>query len=107
MRAILPLLRRAQHVNLLVILHGNDAAHGEQPGADMALYLARQGVEVEVVVLRSDDNDGEQLLSFAAEQGSDLIVMGAFGRSRLREFVMGGFTRTALRTSPVALWMAH
>lgn len=103
----LPLLRRAEHVKLLVILDGDDGAHGEQPGADMALYLARQQVKVEVVVLRSDDDDGESLLSFAAEQGSDLIVMGAFGRSRLREFVMGGFTRTALRTSPVALWMAH
>ena len=103
----LPLLRRAERVDLLVILNGDHADHGEQPGADMALYLARQGVKVEVVVLHSDDKDGEQLLSFAADQGSDLIVMGAFGRSRLREFVMGGFTRTALRTSPVALWMAH
>jgi nucleotide-binding universal stress UspA family protein len=92
---------------LLVVLDGDDAAHGEQPGADMALYLARQGVKVEVVILRGDDNDGEQLLSFAADQGSDLVVMGAFGRSRLSEFVMGGYTRTALRTSPVALWMAH
>lgn len=103
----LPLLRRAEQVNLLVILAADAADHGEQPGGDMALYLARQGVKVEVVVLLGDDNDGQQLMSFAADKGSDLIVMGAFGHSRLREFVMGGFTRTALRSSPVALWMAH
>lgn len=103
----LPLLRRADHVQLLVILEGDDAAHGDQPGADMALYLARQGVTVEVLVERSDDTGGKQLLACAAAEESDLIVMGAFGHSRLREFVLGGFTRTALRTSPVALWLAH
>ncbi len=103
----LPLLQRAEQVDLLIILEGVDAAHGDEPGADMALYLARQGVKVEVVVLRSSGDRGEQLLSFAADKGADLIVMGAFGHSRLREFVLGGFTRTALRTSPVALWMAH
>ncbi len=103
----LPLLRRADQVNLLVILDGTDGAHGEQPGADMAVYLARHGVTVEVATLRSNGNEGDQLLSFAADNGSDLIVMGAFGRSRLREFIMGGVTRTALRTSPVALWMSH
>lgn len=103
----LPMLRRAEHVQLLVILEDLDVAHGDQPGADMALYLARQGVKVEVLVLRSDKDHGKQLLSCAADNGSDLIVMGAYGHSRLREFVLGGFTRTALRTSPVALWMAH
>ena len=103
----LPLLQQAEHVHLLIILEGVDVAHGEEPGADMALYLARQGVKVEVVVLRSGGDHGEQLLSFAADKGADLVVMGAFGHSRLREFVLGGITRTALRTSPVALWMAH
>lgn len=103
----LPLLRRASQVHLLVILEGNDTVHGDQPGADMALYLARQGVKVDVFVLRSEADSGEQLLAFAASRDADLIVMGAFGHSRLREFVLGGFTRTALRTSPVALWMAH
>lgn len=103
----LPLLRRAEHVDLLVIVEDTDEAHSDQPGDDMALYLARQGVKVQVVVLRSDEDSGQQLLSFAADTGSDLIVMGAFGHSRLHEFVLGGYTRTALRTSPVALWMAH
>lgn len=47
------------------------------------------------------------MLSFAADKGADLIVMGAFGHSRLREFLLGGMSRTALSSSPVALWMSH
>lgn len=103
----LPLLRRAANVDLLVIVGGLDTDQGEQPGADMALYLARHGVNVQVVVLRDNGDAGEQLLSFASEKGADLIVMGAFGHSRLREFVLGGVTRTAMRTSPIALLMSH
>lgn len=104
----IPLLRRAARVVLLVLLD-DDAAqlHGEQPGADMALYLARHGVRVEVDARASSDDQGEQLLSCAASTGSDLIVMGAFGHSRLREFVLGGVTRTVLRSSPIAAWMVH
>ncbi|MEO7494501.1 MAG: universal stress protein, partial [Massilia sp.] len=111
MRAIssaIPLLRQAGQARLLVIRRlGEHRVHGEEPGADMALYLARHGIEVEVTLFDSGDDDGEALLSLAAEAGSDLLVMGAFGHSRLREYVLGGATRTALRCSPMALWMAH
>lgn len=102
-------LRRAAQVNLLVMLGDRyDDVHGDQPGADMALYLARHGVKVEVNLMHtSGDEDGAALLSFATDQGSDLIVMGAFGHSRFREFVLGGVTRTAMRGSHLPLWMAH
>lgn len=104
----IPLLKRAASVHLLVIKNdGDDPVHGEQPGADMALYLARHGIKVEVDVRHSANDDGGQLLTFASDKGADLIVMGAFGHSRLREFVLGGVTRTALRRSPIPLWMAH
>ncbi|WP_167089810.1 universal stress protein [Massilia frigida] len=104
----LPLLRKAVQVDLVVVA-GKDSPerYGEQPGADIALYLARHGVEVALNVVRGGDDDGESLLSFAADKGADLIVMGAFGHSRFREFVLGGATRTALRSSPIPLWMAH
>lgn len=102
------MLRRAEQVKL-VVLANDDASdvHGEQPGADMALYLARLGVKVEVNTRHAGQDDGAALLSFAADQGSDLIVMGAFGHSRFREFVLGGVTRSALASSPLPLWMAH
>ncbi|MDM5175665.1 universal stress protein [Massilia sp. DJPM01] len=104
----LPLLRAAAQVDLVVVA-GSDRPdrYGEEPGADIALFLARHGVKVDVNVVRGGDDDGESLLSFAAAKGADLIVMGAFGHSRFREFVLGGTTRTALRSSPIPLWMAH
>ncbi|QYF92984.1 universal stress protein [Massilia sp. PAMC28688] len=102
------LLRRAVRVHLLVLVNDdNGATHGEQPGGDMALYLARHGVKVDLEARRGTTDNGAELLSYATRTQSDLIVMGAFGRSRLREWVLGGVTRTALKRAPVALWMAH
>jgi nucleotide-binding universal stress UspA family protein len=104
----IPLLKRALKVDLVVFdadLQGQ--LHGEDPGADMALYLARHGVKVELSANESGMDVGDSLLSFAADKGSDLIVMGAYGHSRVREFILGGMSRHALEMSPVALWMAH
>ncbi|MDQ1832448.1 universal stress protein [Massilia scottii] len=103
----LALLQGAAQVDLVVVGKKQLDLRGEQPGADIALYLARHGIKVDVTTVHGGDDDGESLLSFAAEKGSDLIVMGAFGHSRFREFVLGGATRTALRSSPIPLWMAH
>ena len=50
---------------------------------------------------------GEQILSLAADLGSDMIVMGAYGHSRAREWVLGGVTRTLLGSMTVPLLMAH
>lgn len=106
------LMKRAARVDLVVFDGNADAdtdanAHGDAPGSDMALYLARHGINVSVTAVNAGNDDGSALLSFAAERGSDLIVMGAYGHSRFREFLLGGMTRTALLSSPVALWMAH
>jgi nucleotide-binding universal stress UspA family protein len=102
------LLRRARQVELLLFNAGaGGALHGELPGADMALFLARHGVRVEVKLAEAAGNVGEALLEQAAKAGSDLIVMGAYGHSRFREILLGGATRTALLASPLPLWMAH
>ena len=102
-----PLLRRADSVQVITI---NPAApaHGDVPGADIALYLARHGVRVEVRIERAVDIDvGNMLLSRAADLGSDLIVMGAYGHSRMRELMMGGASRTLLDTMTVPVLMSH
>lgn len=102
------MLQRAARVHLLVLVNDdNGDVHGEQPGGDMALYLARHGIRVDVDARRGSTDNGAELLAYAAHTRSDLIVMGAFGHSRLREWVLGGVTRTALRRAPAALWMAH
>jgi nucleotide-binding universal stress UspA family protein len=104
----IPLLKRARRVDLVVFNASKDAGlHGEDPGADMALYLARHGIKVAVTATDAGRDDGDALLSFAADAGADLIVMGAYGHSRFREFLLGGMTRTALASSPVALWLTH
>lgn len=102
------LLRRARQVQLVVVNPGpGGGLHGELPGADMGLYMARHGVRVEVCALDDDGDAGEALLAHASGAGSDLIVMGAYGHSRFRESLLGGVTRSALLASPLPLWMAH
>lgn len=104
----IPLMRTAEQVNLVVFnAEPEGGIHGEVPGADMALYLARHGVRVEVTATDTDDDAGEALLAYAADSSIDLIVMGAYGHSRFREILLGGATRTVLRASPLPLWMAH
>ncbi len=105
----LPLLEGASKVTVLAInprggLHG----HGEVPGADIALHLARHGVRAEASAIKSDDVDvGALLLSQAADLNADLIVMGAYGHSRLREVMLGGATREILRSMTVPVLLSH
>jgi len=105
----LPLLERAEKVTVLSIDPEPSAGgHGEVPGADLALYLARHGVKAEAQRTGSDGVDvGNTLLSRAADLSADLIVMGAWGRSRMRELVMGGATRTVLSDMTVPVLMSH
>ncbi|UOD28994.1 universal stress protein [Massilia violaceinigra] len=104
----IPVLQRARQVSLVIInpeLPGMD--EGDEPGADMALYLARQGIRVEVLCRATQDGADEAIIDAMSACGADMIVMGAYGRSRLREFIMGGVTRTMLESMTVPAWMAH
>jgi nucleotide-binding universal stress UspA family protein len=106
--AALPLLQRAANVWLAIVNPDQRAGlHGEQPGADMALYLARHGVRVEVHVERTNAVDGDVLVGLARDCGAGLMVTGAYGHSRLSEWVLGGVTRALLERAPVPLLIAH
>lgn len=106
--AALPLLERAGTVHLALVNPEQERGlHGDEPGADMALYLARHGVRVEVVVVRTDKPVGTALLEIVGATGADLIAAGAFGRSRYREIVLGGVTRVLLERAPVPVLFAH
>jgi len=104
----LPLLRRAKKVAVVLFnaASGIDR-HGDQPGADIALFLARHGLEVNVINRKTDIDIGNSILSEAADLGSDLIVMGGYGHSRFREMLLGGATRTILETMTVPILMSH
>jgi nucleotide-binding universal stress UspA family protein len=105
----LPILQRAKTVTVLVIdpERGIDG-HGEVPAADIALHLARHGVKAEAARTESGDIEaGDVLLSRAADLGADLLVVGAYGHSRMREFILGGVTRHLLQHMTVPILMSH
>jgi nucleotide-binding universal stress UspA family protein len=106
--AALPLLARAAAVKLAVINPDLlSELHGEQPGADMALYLARHGAQVEVVVEHTRVTVGAALIALAQDCGAGLMVSGAFGHSRYREWMLGGTSRELLERARVPLLIAH
>jgi len=106
--AALPLLERAASVKLaLVNPHELTQLHGDEPGADMALYLARHGVRVDVVVERTRATTGDALMGMARNAGAGLMVTGAYGHSRYREWMLGGVTRELLERTHVPLFLAH
>lgn len=104
----LPLLARAT-VEVLIVDHERQRArHGQEPGADIARHLARHGAEVEVQRLSSGGKDvGQLLLSQAAAFRADLLVMGAYGHSTLREWMFGGVTRTVLYEAGLPVLMSR
>ena len=106
----LPLLRSADWVRVVVL--GDparlDAGHGDMPGADLAAHLARHEVPVEAAAQGVGDSSvGGALLSAAADSDADLLVMGAYGRSRFREMVLGGATRTILSEMTLPVLLSH
>lgn len=110
--AALPLLQRAGQVHVAVFdaqLHA--AEHGEHPGADIVQYLARHGVQARLLLLDGGatrrGDIGDALLSQASDLSADLLVMGAYGHSRLRETILGGVTRTVLQSMTIPVLMAH
>jgi nucleotide-binding universal stress UspA family protein len=104
----LPLLARARAVRLALVNPERETGlHGDEPGADMARYLARHGVPVEVVVEQTGEPAGDALLRIAKTSGAGLLVSGAFGHSRYREIVLGGVTRILLERAAIPLLLAH
>jgi nucleotide-binding universal stress UspA family protein len=97
----LPILKRAERVTILIV-------DSEDSGEHVASWLARHGVKAAIKHDTAGDSDvGEIILSRAADQDADLIVMGLFGHSRMREWVWGGASRTLLASMTVPLLVAH
>jgi nucleotide-binding universal stress UspA family protein len=105
----LPLLQNAERVDVLAVNPVKGARrHGANPGADIALHLSRHDVKVEVHHLEAHDIDvGDNILSRLSDEGSDLLVMGCYGHSRLRELALGGVTRSVMEHMTVPVPMSH
>jgi nucleotide-binding universal stress UspA family protein len=103
----MPLLTKAGKVEI-VIIADEPGKQDEIAGADMGQHLARHGLKVDLErIPRGDVDVADALLSYAADSGADFMVMGGYGHSRLREFVLGGATRSILRSMTVPVLMAH
>jgi nucleotide-binding universal stress UspA family protein len=103
----LPFLQKAKQVEIVMV--ANKAGKDDEiPGVDLGQHLARHGLKVDVKRITSPDIDiPSTILSYAADSSADMIVMGGYGHSRLREFILGGVTRGILETMTVPALMSH
>ena len=108
-REALDMMKTARQVRLAIIdPEQGETAHGEEPGADAAVYLARHGVSVAVDRLPSGGEPVAAVLTrHAVDCGADLLVMGGYGHSRLRERIFGGVTRSMLDAPRLPVLMAR
>jgi nucleotide-binding universal stress UspA family protein len=103
----LPFLQRAKAIDIVAV-SGERGKGGELAGTNMARHLARHGLKVELKRVSAGNVDVPSAIrSHAAETGADFMVMGGYGHSRLREFILGGVTRTVLATSTIPVLMSH
>jgi nucleotide-binding universal stress UspA family protein len=103
----MPFLKRAKAVDV-VIVASERIKSDEIPGADIGQHLARHDLKVEVRRIVSPDTDvASTILSHAADTSADFIVMGGYGHSRLREFILGGATRGMLSAMTLPTLMSH
>lgn len=105
-RMALPVLRLAGSISVVMI--GAAVELPGEPGADLAVWLARHGLKVDLETLPAPGTSiADAILNHASDRGFDLVVMGAYGHSRLREFLFGGATRDILERMTVPVLMAH
>ena len=103
----MPLLVKAAGVEIVIVANER-GKQDEIEGADMGQHLARHGVKVDVHRIPGGDIDiADALLSHAADSGTDFMVMGGYGHSRFREFVLGGVTHSIFRSMTVPALMSH
>ena len=109
--AALPMLQSAQTVDVALWSEPSDGLDGSAPAArDVWLedWLLAHGVQAQMLHQGADGRGvGDLLLSLAADRSSDLLVMGCYGHSRAREWLLGGVTQRVLRSMTLPVLMAH
>jgi nucleotide-binding universal stress UspA family protein len=102
----MPLFERSGSVEVVTVL-GDKSAVDTVPGAELAPMLAHHGVKVTLVDLPANRDVGYAISNHAQLSRAQMIVMGGYAHSRLRQMVLGGTTRTLLQTTAIPLFMAH
>lgn len=107
-RRALPFLKAADHVTVVVIDPPKHGSERSDPGGLLCQLLVRHGVKAEVSVMaRTLPRVSDVLNRVCRDTGADLLVMGAYGHSRLREAILGGSTRNMLEQAEIPVFMAH
>lgn len=108
-REALEMMKMAQSVHVTMVDPvAASRVSGDEPGADIATYLARHGINVSVETLPSSGHFvTDTLLRHALDINADLIVMGAYGHSKLLELILGGVTKSMLKEANLPILMAH
>ncbi len=107
-RGALPLLRKAKQVDVVIVANSRRAELEAEASSNIAIFLARHRIKVEVNILPNTAAKVADIIrSHANDLGANLIVMGGYGRSPMREFLFGGPTRNMLQDCRVPIFMAH
>lgn len=103
----LPLLRQAKLVRVVTI-NNEKTITTKRSGAELARHLACHGVQVIVEEVSADGRPvGQVLENYAAAHKLDLLVMGAYGHSRIRDFILGGATKSIMAMPPLPVFLSH
>ncbi|AOH87055.1 hypothetical protein AWL63_22965 (plasmid) [Sphingomonas panacis] len=103
----LPLLEMASHVTVVEIASEDDMTEAGKRIADVVGWLKRHGIPAEPLVARSTGNDATAIETIARQQSAGVIVAGAYGHSRLREWVLGGVTADLLLAADRCAMLSH
>lgn len=104
----LPFLQKAKRVTVMEICKKEEMDAARHHVDDVIRYLARHKIKAERrVEIQAHGSGADQIIGLAEDEGADLLVSGAYGHSRLNEWVFGGVTRDLLKSSPICCLMSH
>ncbi|MCP5086658.1 MAG: universal stress protein [Rhodobacteraceae bacterium] len=107
-KGALPLLEQADEVDVIIVESKGNGRQQEKIAADIGTFLSRHRINVVIKVIpKSANRMADVIRTHAEEMGANLVVMGGYGHSPLREFLFGGATRNMLKDSNIPILMAH
>lgn len=103
----LPLLKKSAQVTVVEIAHDSQLTQARSNLSDVSHWLKMHGVVAETIAIKSSGHDANALEAIAQQQGADLVVAGAYGHSRLREWAFGGFTSELMQPTQRCSFVSH
>jgi nucleotide-binding universal stress UspA family protein len=105
--AALPMLKIASHISVVEVVEPDDISGARERLEDVVHWLARHGADAKAIPVAAESDDKRAFNEFVQAQNADLVVAGAYGHSRMREWVLGGFTRSVLNAFGICSLVVH